>query len=326
MEKRRVVKSGKSSCVVSLPKKWIEDNKIRSGDYVNLTIEDNIVKISKDSFDSDTYESYMTITEKQRESLEKKIISAYLTGFHRIVVHIPDGINKYINDIQKVVDNLFGVEIIRTDDKKIWIESMIKDEDVPIQDLISRMVFLTKYMVKSSLEYIETGDKDLARMIKDAENQTDKIHLTLIRNIVKTHPNTATALLEYRIIRALEIICDYAETMTQHNALKKEEARQVIAAGQLVLKLIDDLTKIYLQHHGPDIDTIFKEIKSTYTLLQEITLENRSTAFIESVFVLKNMLGLCRDLGELYLNKEELDRLYKQKDKDDENFLGKKEK
>lgn len=307
-----------------MPKKWIEDNKIHSGDYVNLTIEDNIVKIGKESIDKDTYESYLTITEKQKESLEKRIISAYLTGFHRIIIYMPDGIQKHIEEIQKTVDNLFGVEIIKTEEKKIWIESMIKDEDVPIQDLITRMVFLTKYMLKTALEYVETGDKALAKMVKDAETQTDKIHLTLIRNIVKTHPNTATALLDYRIIRALEIICDYAEMLAQNAPLKKEEAKHLAAYGQSVLQLIDELTKIYLHHGGQDIDTSFRQIKETYQKMKELNLEQRSAAFIEAVFVLKNILGLSRDLGELYLNKEELDRLYKQKGKDEKgDYLGK---
>jgi hypothetical protein len=141
-EKRRVVKSGKTSCVIALPKKWIDSNHIQPGDYLNVFSEENAVRITKDSSERKK-ETRIPIKKEQKDSMEKRIISAYLAGFNTITVYFPEGIESYMADVQKIVDMLFGIEITKTDEKTIWISSMINEENVPTQDLITRMVFLT---------------------------------------------------------------------------------------------------------------------------------------------------------------------------------------
>lgn len=309
-EKRKIVKSGHTSCVVALPKKWIDANNVKPGDYVNIFQDSNYLKISTEALERKT-EARIVITKEQKESMEKRIISAYLAGFSTIILHFPDGIKEYMAETQKVVDNLFGIEITKTDEKNIWLTSMIKEEDIPTNDLISRMVFLTKFMLKSSIEFVQKKDKLVMSAVKDAEVQIDKIHLTLIRHLIISGSGTAAAIPQYRMIKSLELISDYSETLLKIGDLTEKEKKDATFIGMEIFYILDKLAKDFLSSKTEDIDNLFKKMKQTKEHCNSISLSGKSAGFIEAMFTLKNILAICRDLGEITLNTEKLNELLK---------------
>ena len=65
--KRKVVKQGKSTLMISLPSKWVKDNNINRGDEIDLQID--AIKLQKDSY---FHNKFLETTQINNTNLNKK--------------------------------------------------------------------------------------------------------------------------------------------------------------------------------------------------------------------------------------------------------------
>src|SRR5919109_1121609 len=90
-EVRRIQFTGRSTYILSLPKKWINEMNLKAGDLVNivrdanhsLTIVPNSSRLAADSINEAT--ALITQTENEN-SLKRKVISMYLAGYN--IIHL----------------------------------------------------------------------------------------------------------------------------------------------------------------------------------------------------------------------------------------------
>ena len=86
-EVRKIQFTGKSTYVLSLPKKWVSELNLKPGDPVTivresdntLSIVSDITRISKESVDE---ASIIVLKEDSANSIKRKIVSMYLAGYN----------------------------------------------------------------------------------------------------------------------------------------------------------------------------------------------------------------------------------------------------
>ena len=132
MESRNLIKFGNSSYVVSLPKKWVENNKLKKGDSVfieqngnkELIIMPSIIEI-KDIDKKITID----VNDKDIELIKREMVSAYINNYKTIKLIAKD-IREKRAGIKEIVNNLVAVEIIEENDKEIIISDFLNINDV----------------------------------------------------------------------------------------------------------------------------------------------------------------------------------------------------
>ncbi|MCX6707490.1 MAG: AbrB/MazE/SpoVT family DNA-binding domain-containing protein [Candidatus Woesearchaeota archaeon] len=89
METRKIISFGNSSYVVSLPKDWVVDNKLKKGDSINMENRDGSIVINTLENSERKIEPKPIVIEiegKGMDMIKTEIISAYLNNYDIIEV------------------------------------------------------------------------------------------------------------------------------------------------------------------------------------------------------------------------------------------------
>ena len=175
MNTRKIIGFGKDSYVISLPKKWVNNNNLKKGDSVYVTDLPFELKITP----AETAQSKQTITtvidtkNKDIKLIKTEIITAYLN--HSDIIEVRgNNINTYRKEIKEIINNLSGMEIIEIDANKIIAKDLIDIREVSIPVLIKRIDmnlrsmlddFVKSDKVCTANDEIMERDKDINRMV-----------------------------------------------------------------------------------------------------------------------------------------------------------------
>lgn len=180
-EKRKIQKTGGSTFIVSLPKKWAQ-SRLEPGDSVYVEEEDSSLKISL----TPEKESKRAITlryEEPIQSLLRKIIARYLVGYDRIKVTSPDVIKRK-EDIERFVrEKMMGMEVTGETSKRMELQNLLNYSDLPTHRVLRRMDSIIKEMYKDVLDSFRDGKKEVLEDIAKRENEVDRLYLLGVRQI-----------------------------------------------------------------------------------------------------------------------------------------------
>ena len=106
MQIRKLVKSGTASHTISLPKDWIQKNKLKKGDLLYLKEQDNNIIISAEQKQEQPKYKEITITIDNKDigTIRRQTIAAYINNYH--IFTFIGSINKNIEQLRKILDNL----------------------------------------------------------------------------------------------------------------------------------------------------------------------------------------------------------------------------
>ncbi len=219
---------GKSSSVVSLPKKWIDSARLKAGSNIYIDISANGDLILKpEGVVKEAREVTLNIdSEVGKKHLQRILISRYLSGFERINIESKEIISPALREeIAKAAGSLIGLEVVEEGMKRISIECLVKPTELPIEKIIRRMYLLTKDLHKSALEVIAQKDKTLVNNVIEREGAVKRLYYLSVRYLnLATAPGSGSQLdisaqdcLHYQsITKYLERIADRAKSMAKY--------------------------------------------------------------------------------------------------------------
>jgi phosphate uptake regulator len=180
--KRKLVKQGAATLMISLPAKWAKTHNLDKGDEINIEEKGNTVLISIEE-QKVKKETTITISSENESSVRTIITSAYRLGYDKITVKTS---LKVIEKIKEVVKNLLGFEIIKQYPDGCTIENITEPSAEQFDNIFAKVILnieelflIAKEMIegkKSKFEEIEHKitefDNFCRRVI--AKNQTEK--------------------------------------------------------------------------------------------------------------------------------------------------------
>ena len=223
-EIRRIQKTGGSTYIVSLPKKWIQDAGLKRGDQValrvtgdgTLTVDpqmpreaDKLVKVVE--VDSST----------DPKALLRQLIGTYVTGYDVVEVRskgrIPGDLRKVVQDFARRV---IGPEVVEESSGLVVLQDVADHADLDMRKVVRRMHLMARSMLEESISSVKNLDAGMAEEVIARDDEVDRLYWFVEKQHAMTRRNISfaakmnTSWLEsdsmLATARALERIADHA--------------------------------------------------------------------------------------------------------------------
>jgi len=187
-EIRRVQVTGGSTFIVSLPKWWVDDVKLKQGDLVQVLPQpdSSLVIVPRIGSDDEGGKSAsIEVPSPDRiEEAARLLIAHYLAGFDVITIQFkrysPDAGHR-IKDI--VRRRLVGVEIMEGSADRIVVQSLLGHSEFPLKTAISRIHMLSSLMHKDAMRALKEANPSLAEDVAQRDDDVDRLYFFVVRQL-----------------------------------------------------------------------------------------------------------------------------------------------
>ena len=231
MAKRRIVKLGTATLVVSLPSKWTKKFDLKQGDELNIEEQEKALVISTEK-EFGVEKASLDITKLNEFFVGRALSAIHKSGYDEVEIHYEDP--KVLPLIQKGIEKTFlGYEIIDQTEKSCLIKCITKSLDEEFDAILRRIFLVTISLGKNSLEIIKKGNLGNLKEVLTLEETNNKLTNFCERMINKgKYPNFKKATFMYCIAWQLEKIADDYKYLCQYLSESK-------------IKLSKELIEIY---------------------------------------------------------------------------------
>lgn len=246
--KRKVVKHGPSSLIVSMPSNWAKRNNITKGSEVDVTEEGKRLIISAENpLDTQHMEIDVDVTGLDRTSLMFMIRTLYRLGYDGLNVKFENTLVPYYKSGEKLsvisvlyeeVNRLIGYEIIQEKGNFCIIRDL---EAATMKDFdkVERRIFLLMMDAATQLvEGAKNQDAVMLKMIEERHNTITKFVSYCLRLLNKGRYVSMDVAYHYHIIATLDRLTD----------MIKYAARDVLAYSKKLQKETLALLEVVNRH------------------------------------------------------------------------------
>src|SRR6476619_4690352 len=163
---RKIQFTGRSTYILSLPKKWIEEKRLN--DVVNEV-------------------TTLVLIDEAPNTLKRKIVSIYLSGYN--LINLKSKIGR-IQPIQReavreiVRRSLIGTEIIADSSDIITIQILLTLPELSVNTAVRRMFLIASSMHRDALVALKEKNYDIAMGVIRSDDEVDRFSLYILRNLV----------------------------------------------------------------------------------------------------------------------------------------------
>ncbi|WP_461866641.1 PhoU domain-containing protein [Thermococcus sp.] len=186
MEFRKIQFTGRSSYIISLPKKWVKSHALKQGDIVPLAInsDGSITIFPKEPKEVSEKKILEISTEYSPDMAVRLTISAYIQGYDVLEIHFTSEMPQYKVKLRKILQSLPGVEIILDEPQRIVAKSLLAEEEVNLAEILNRIRSLIISMLGDLELLVSSPNRDeILRDINDLENELDRFYFLVIRTV-----------------------------------------------------------------------------------------------------------------------------------------------
>lgn len=258
MEKRKIMRLGKSSLVVSLPKTWASKYKLDSSDQVILLAQRDgslAVYPVKELSDEPSKQEIVTDPEDEPGILERRLIAAYLNNFG--VIHLRStGVFSPQQQalVRKRVRMLTGLQIIDASTNEIVIQSLMKLNQLDLPKSMRLAHRITSTMLVDALSALQIRDAELAKTVIGLDEDVNQFYFLVFKQLRaalldprfmnELSIDSMDCLTYLMFIQRIENVADHAKTIAQSVVdLGREECPKDLL--NLALKTGNHVHRIY---------------------------------------------------------------------------------
>ncbi len=250
---RRLQKIG-STILVSLPKEWVDDNKLSKGTEVELETGQNSISITINKDSKPSKEVIISYPLPKEENISADLTGAYLLGYD--IIRIKGKTTIPVNDREKILESmrrLVGVEIVEEDSSNINIQFLLDATSLSPEKILKRMSTIALGMFNDTLNSLLSDDKTNLQTLPNRDDEINRQYFLLVRLIRST-------MMDKRLASAFNMEnIDILDFRIAANLLETA-GDTIVELGNLISKTSiskNDLKKIY--DVVKEIETIHKK-------------------------------------------------------------------
>ncbi|MBA4436990.1 MAG: PhoU domain-containing protein [Nitrosopumilus sp.] len=257
---RRLQRIG-SSILVSLPKEWVDANKLDKSSQVELETGQDSISISANKETRPTKELVISYPLPKEENIVADITGAYLLGYDIIEItsdSIIPGEDR--EKIRNSMRRLVGMEIIEEDASHINMQFLLDSTTLNPQKILKRMSSIAIGMYDDATNGLIADDKSNLQTLSKRDEEVNRQYFLLVRLIRSTLVDKRLAnafnlenidVLDYRV--AANLLENTGDSIVElsdfiyNSSLSKEQYKKIHDVvknfNQLAEKSIDAFTK-----------------------------------------------------------------------------------
>ena len=292
-EVRKVQFTGRSTYVLSLPKKWIEEMRLHAGDQVTLVRElDNslsVVPVATGSSESLSEVTAIILPSEGSSTLKRKVVSMYLAGYNIIHLKLKSGrINPALRDaVREVVRrNLVGTEMIADASDSITLQVLLSLPELSVNTAIRRMYLIASSMHRDAMSSFAELNHEMAKEVIKSDDEVDRFSLYVLRNLVMATQNgrvlremglkNPSDCLSYRVaVKSIERVADHAcgiadKAIKLKDKLPKDSLQKIDKMSHLALTVLGDSVEALLRRNYQLADRTVDKAENIRTLEDDV--------------------------------------------------------
>jgi phosphate uptake regulator len=327
---RKIQLSGGSTYIISLPKDWIEELKIKVGENITVVKNSNqsITLFPREQEDKKNTTAVIYSSQKDSgDSVKRKIIAAYLAGYKTIQLKT-NGIkisSEHTRSVRELVRlSMIGTEIVESSSEVMTIQILTRLPELSFETALKRMYLMATNMVKESIESLEEVDTSHADSVVNMDDEVDRFGLYMRRNLVLAVGNEnilrdmglkkPSDCLEYRtIVSKIERIGDHASLIAKRIKFIEEKIDPKITIK--IKKLSEKSLEVFeeaitaVQNHdfqkGENVaEKVNKVIEEEKEIMSKIKESEKNATIIR--FVLEDLRRIAEyssDIAEVAIDE-----------------------
>lgn len=251
METRKVQRTGKSTLIVSLPKKWAAKNEIENGSTLFVSLEQNgDLFLSPERSDPDPVVK-LAIGNKSGEPLIRDVISCYIEGYKTIEITSDQLTAKQKQDIHSIVNKLIGPEILEEASDRVIIQDLLSPDELLPDRVLKRMKNMTRSMIQDALSMLTRQNSELALDVMQRDDDIDRLNLLMARKFTEVLKSRSVAPVSINPIKVfhfmqaaanLERMADYAAKIAEVSTkLSYDHSHEIIEKLPLIIPILSSL-------------------------------------------------------------------------------------
>jgi phosphate uptake regulator len=290
-ETRKIQLTGKSTYIVSLPKKWVTTMNLKAGSELVIAQQSDasliltprdLVKPSK------LGEATIVVSQKEEPNTTmRKIIALYLVGYNLIAIRtksdrISSMQRNFIKDMTR--RKLVGTEIISESSSEMKLQVLLSYPELSVESALRRMCLIAASMHEDALKALKNMDRQLAQDVTGLDDEVDRFSLYIIRQLKAAVQSdkvlkdiglsTPRDCLGYRIIaKSVERIADHAVKIAE-NLLSLDD--------KIVDFAFERVSEMSLFARSVFDDSIISLFKKDYSLADSVVMKAKTITSMES--------------------------------------------
>ena len=292
-EVRKLQLVGGSTYVLSLPKKWVDELNLKTGDPVSIVKNANRSLSILPTGTIQTpkiMKSKAVVSQKEPvESVQRKIIAMYLAGYQMLEIQSKGG-RIHLEHKQAIRDlvrrNMIGTEIVGSTPESITIQILTSLPELSINDALKRMFLLTTTMHRQAIDALKEMDAEMGEEITHLDDEVDRFSLYILRNLTLAveHERILRDIglkkpsdcISYRIVvKSIERVADHAVSIASRIKFLKSTLEPALL--QKITRLSEESLKVFE-------DSIAALNRRDYTLADLVASTARRIAIKEKEF------------------------------------------
>ncbi|MEM2896384.1 MAG: phosphate uptake regulator PhoU [Candidatus Bathyarchaeia archaeon] len=323
-EARKIQLTGKSTYIVSIPKKWVTSMNLKAGDQLIVSKQsDSSLLLTPKEFFKPSRLGEATITVSQKDAfgaINRKIVALYLVGYNLIRIRTK---GERITSLQRssikdlIRKKLVGTEIILDSVDEMKLQILLGYPELSVESALRRMCFIAKSMHEDAIQALKDLNKKLAQDVIALDDEVDRFNLYIIRqlkaavqserilkDIGLSNPRDC---LGYRVIvKSVERIADHAAKIAENLLLLDERIddsvfRKVSEMSSLARSVFDDSIKSLFKKDYSLADSAIIKAEAMEFVAKKIEAHRISSIrmIVESI---RRTAEYASDIAEIVLN------------------------
>ncbi len=282
---RKLIQIAKSTKVISLPREWIEQNKLAKGDSIELEIKNNDLIIRGNPQKTTVSLDFTGFSE---DLIWRHLISLYRKGID--IAEIKYDNQETFKILQNFVKDLLGWGITQHTKDKIVIKELISNKDTDMDEILNKMFSLLIDLGKSVSNGLKTKDSIVLKNIPSQDYNINRFANLCLRLINKNNYENKNSL--YNIITTLEEIGDEYRNC----AILEKFSSETLNLFDSVNSLLEDYHELYLNFGREKLVNFYKKTEKMLDNLEKIKKQNPNDA--QLINYLRTVIYLIKSLVE----------------------------
>ncbi|MCS7145686.1 MAG: phosphate uptake regulator PhoU [Nitrososphaerota archaeon] len=329
---RRLQRLGTTTLVVSLPKQWAAERRLKPGDVVYIEVNGDRLTIYSREVAQEPTAAIISADEVEKpEILARIVASCFLQGHDIVKVTSNLGLTEsQTQAILATVEWLPGFEVVEQTPRQIVLQAIIDPTKFKIEAVIRRLNVLVISMMGVAVDTLVRGVSEKVGEVLDTGKKLEELYHMAVRQLIIALKNPSVAhsvgidspiaVLGYRLVaKAIEEAGQHAISLAKESlhvrhkgiTIKKSIVNKLVSIAEEVQTLFTNSVNAFLTLDLKMVNSVLDSLQGMMDtiettereLIEEVDDAELSLSLRVSLMHFSAILDAVKTISEVALNK-----------------------